>query len=717
MKYEDIDDVHDFVMEKYEACESFYSAIFQEGEEDNEFLYGINQWTPSEVKSRDTAGNPSLVYNQLLPYAKQVINDIRQTRPSIRITPADGNADEETAEIFAGLIRNIERQSNANTAYDTAAMNSVGSGLGWIRVCLDYASPMSFDQEISIERVLNFQSAMIAPCNNLDGSDTDFGCVIDTYSKQEFESKWPDADVSSFTSFSEGWVGDDSVRVADCYYKVYEEREIVLAKYERDGVEVEGVLTREEVRALSEEGFEVEELETRKTDFAKIKQCTISGKEVLSETDWVGNYIPIIPVVGEESFIDGRQYFQSLIHQAKDAQKGYNFWKSESLIYIKNQNKTPFIAPVGSFDTYGDEWEKANIENIPYLEYDIVYDKNGQRVEPPREKSPIQGSPIMLQEAAGARQDIRLALGMPEASMGEDGRDISGIALKNRQIRGDNATFHFLDNLATAITQVGVVLVDLMPKVYNKPQIRRILGEDKKESLVPINQPFIKEGNKKRPAKPHETKYDGFYRLDAGKYDVVCDIGASYSSQRQEMADKLSELMAIRPELIEISGDLLFDALDLPMSQEFSKRIKSTMNPALFEDDPQAAKLKEASMQMQQMQEQLANMDAALKDKEKNNQFEQDYKMAELELDRQKALVDAEKTQAEIAKIQAEISGGAISALESVNNVSNVVAQLAEQVEDITQAFGVLLDHEEEKAMGEPIELPDNASVEIRANE
>lgn len=713
MKYEEIEDVHAYAMERYSACEEFYSEIFEDGEVDNEFLYGVNQWTPSEVKSRDASGNPSLVYNQLLPYAKQVINDIRQARPAIRVTPADGNADEETAEVFAGLIRNIERQSKANNAYDTAAMNSVGSSLGWIRVSVDYANPMSFDQEASIDRVLNFQSAMIAPCNNLDGSDSDFGCVIDTYSEEEFTSKWPDASTDSFDELNDGWSGDNGIRVADCYYRVFEDREIVLAKYERDGIEVEGVLTREEINVLSDQGFEVEELETRISSFGKIKQCTISGSEVLSETDWLGNYIPIVPVVGEESYIDGRQRFQSLIHQAKDAQKGYNFWKSESLVYIKGQNKTPFIGAKGSFDTYEDEWQAANTENIPYLEYDLVYDQNGQLVAPPREKAPVQGSPIMLQEAAGARQDIRLALGMPEASMGEDGRDISGVALRNRQMRGDNATFHFMDNLATAITHVGVILVDLMPKIYNKPQIKRILGEDKKESLIPINQPFIKEGDKKRPAKKGETKYDGFYRLDAGKYDVVCDIGASYSSQRQEMADKLSELMSARPELFEISGDLLFDALDMPMAQEFSKRIKSTMNPALFEDDPQAAKLQEAGKQMQQLQEQVANMDAALRDKSTNEQFEQDYKMAELRLDRKKASVDAEKTRAETAKIQAEITGGAVNAIDSVNQVSNVVAQLSAQVDDITEAFSALVEHEEQ-AIGEPEQSPEVASVEIR---
>jgi hypothetical protein len=51
---------------------------------------------------------------------RQVVNDARQNKPSIKVHPVDDKADVETAEVINGLIRNIEVSSNADVAYDTA---------------------------------------------------------------------------------------------------------------------------------------------------------------------------------------------------------------------------------------------------------------------------------------------------------------------------------------------------------------------------------------------------------------------------------------------------------------------------------------------------------------------------------------------------------------------------------------------------------------------
>jgi hypothetical protein len=709
------DDLFDDLMDKYQACEDFYSEVFERGEEDMNFLYGVNQWDAKAEAQRKLEGRPCLTLNQLLPYAKQVVNDIRQSRPAIRVSPVDSNADIDTADVFAGLIRNIEKQSKASNAYDTAAMNGVGGGMGWVRVCVDYSNPMTFDQEIYIDRVLNFQSAMLDPAHKrLDGSDAEYGFIIDEYTKEEFEDKWPDADVSSFKDYAQGWAGDKTVRVAECYYKDYETVTITRVKYTQDGIEADGVLLDSELAIFKENGVDLEIIDERETRIVKVKQCLLSGKEILSKAEWMGQYIPLIPVVGEEVYLNGRRSFHSLIRQAKDPQRMYNYWETMSTEIIALQPKSPWTAPVGSFTSYPDQWLMANVSNLPFLEYDMVYDDNGQRAERPMREQPIQGSPAIMQQSMNAREGIRLALGMPQASMGEDGREISGIAIRNRQLRGDNATFHFIDNLATAITHVGVILVDLIPKIYKGAQIKRILGEDGTDENIPINQPYVKdEQGNLRPAKPME-KYDGIYRLDAGKYDVVCDIGASYSSQRQEMADKLSELLNAQPDLVPIIGDLAIEALDLPMAKEIAERLRANMNPALLGNDPQAAKLQEASKMVQQLEEQLQNMDAALQDKKKDAQFEQSYKMQELELERQKALVDAEKTRAEIMKIQSEINGGANQTAQAMNNIGGVVQDLMSRVDDMTQAFEILLDSEEQNmATGEPIQSPVSAMESV----
>ena len=679
---------------RFAECEAFYAEGYEQGEEDNKFLYGIDQWNPSDVRSREKEGRPCLTLNQLLPNAHQIVNDIRQARLAIRVSPVDDKGKVEDAEKMAGIIRNIEKQSDATTVYETAVMTAVGSGYGWIRVRTDYCDPFSFDQEIYLERVLNFQSVYIDPNSmSLDGSDADFGFVYDDMDKTVFEKKYPDAEPVSFEAGGVQWGADDKVRIVEYFYKEYKDIEIVLAKMNVEGREREAVVTSAEFDAMLEEGLEVEEVDRRMTQSPTVKHIIFSGAEILEETEWLGKYIPLVPVYADEVWIDGKRESHSFIRQAKDGQRMYNYWKTASTEFIALQQKSPYIAPVGSFNSVSSHWQAANKSNIPYLEYDIVHDKNGQRAEPPQKQPPITGSPTMMQEALGAREDIKLGLGMPDANMGQQGNEVSGVAIRNRQIEGDNASYHIVSNLSASIAQVGRICVDLIPKIYSNRKVTRIIGEDDKEKNIPINQPYIKdpETGDQRPTKGNE-KADGTFNPSVGKYDVAVDVGASYSSKRQETADKLIELARAQPELITVTGDILFDVLDIPRGEDIAKRIRSTMDPAMLGEDPMAGKLKAADQAMKQMEEQLINMEAALADKEKNTQFEQQKEMQEIDLKRQELVIDAQKTQAEIAKIRSEIGKNNADARNTgVDTIAQVVAQLQEQTADITEALDIIL--------------------------
>lgn len=684
---------------EWQSCQDFWNTQYQDSEEDWKFLHGVNQWDQKDLNKRKKQGRPALTLNQLLPYAQQIVNDIRQSNLAIRVSPVDDDADPDTAEIFQGIIRNIERQSDAGTAYSTAALNAVGSGIGWLKVKVDYADTDTFDQEAFIERVVDFTAVYLDPSSEeLDGSDAEYGFIRYDYKKDRFEEIYPDADPISFDESS----SDDEVCVVEYYRKHYKNDTIYKIQL-IDGSEK--IVNSEQKKLLDENGtVEYIEIESRKVSIPYIKHCVLNGSdEPIEESEFPCKYIPIIPVIGEEVFVDGKREFHSLIRQAKDGQRMYNYWKSAHTEIVALQPKAPWTAPVGSFKSYPNKWSASNTENLPYLEYDLVYDESGQRAEPPQRAMPIQGSPAMMQEAMGAREDIRLAIGMPQANMGERGNEVSGIAIRNRQIEGDNATFHFIDNLSCAIAQVGRILVDIIPRIYSTRKIVRILGEDGKEKNVPINQPFTMQDGQETPARGGQ--YDGIYQLHVGKYDVICDVGASYSSKRQETADKLIEVVQAQPELMSVVGDLIFDALDVPMHKEIADRFRANMNPALLGEDPMANKLKEASAALEQMQDQLLNYEAALKDKQEDKAFTQNVELKKLENERAKLAIDAEKTQAEIAKTQAEIEKMRAETtgfnIEAVQALGNAVGGIAQQVEDIGGALEAIIQAKENEAMEE----------------
>lgn len=686
------------VLEKWELCKTHYQTLYDDCETDWKFLHGEGQWDNEATKARKDSAKPCLVLNQLLPYAQQIVNDIRQARISIRVSPVDDNADIDTADIYQGIIRNIERQSDANTAYTTASLYAVGAGIGWIKIKTDYADTDTFDQEAYIERVLDFTSVYPDPnFKSIDGRDMEYGFVIDKISHEMYEELYDRAPVG----FDDDRCIEGEVSLAQFFYKYYKSDtlyKIMLV----DGSE--HVVNGEQKQALDEsEEVAYEILMERKVKVPYVKHCLYDGYEdPIEESEFPSDYVPLIPVFGEEVFIDGKREFHSLIRQAKDAQKMYNYHKSEETYAMALQPRNPIIGPKGSFKSYPNKWANLNKDNVTYAEYDLVYDKNGQRAEAPTRQPPVQGSNAITVAAESARQDIRLAIGMPQANMGERGNEVSGIAIRNRQIEGDNATFHFVDNLSASISQVGRILVDIIPRIYSERTIARIIGEDGEEKNVPINVPYVKQEGQIRRAKQGEN-YTGIYDLKAGKYDVVCDVGASYSSKRQETADKMMQLIGAQPELVSVIGDLVVEATDLPMAKEIAERLRSVMDPALLGEDPQAAKLQQASEAIKKLEDQLLNYQAALDDKKKNEQFEQHVKLKELQIEAEKTQADIAKTQAEIEKMRAETQGFNI---EAVQALGGAVQGLAAQVNDIGGAVSEILSAKEREAleMDEPME-------------
>jgi len=123
--------------------------------EDKRFGRLEEQWPEEIAKQRADEGRPCLTISKMNAFIRQVVNDCRQNKPSIKVHPVDSGADPKTADVINGIIRNIEYTSNADIAYDTAVEESVCGGWGYWRVGMDYAYDDSFDLDLSIERISN----------------------------------------------------------------------------------------------------------------------------------------------------------------------------------------------------------------------------------------------------------------------------------------------------------------------------------------------------------------------------------------------------------------------------------------------------------------------------------------------------------------------------------------------------------------------------------
>lgn len=569
----------------------------QKGDEDMEFRAGM-QWDPAVKAKRDEFERPSLVINKMPQFVQQITNEQRQNRPSIRVSPVDDKADIETAKIMQGLVRQIERTSRADAAYDTGFENAVIKGQGFWRVITEYVNERSFKQRITIKRIRDNNTVYLDPNSvEADGSDAEWGIVLEKLTKEEFKHSYPDAkltDSSEWDSYidnHENLVEDGQVIVAEYFTKEYEDQTIILL----DSGEV---ITESELKKALDAGFK--EVKRRKTKAYTIKWYKLNGCEILDRQDWAGKWIPIIPVYGNEIIVKGKKVLEGIIRHARDSQKMYNYFASAEAEVISLAPRAPYIAAAEQIEGYEEDWENSNNENKAVLLYNKT-DINGTPLPPPQ-RNTVEAPVIGITNARNlSNEDIKATTGIYDASLGAKSNETSGVAIRGRQQQAQTSNYHFIDNQTRAISHTGRIVVDLIPHIYDAADIERIIGDDGAEKIVKINQEFDDNG------------VNRIYDLTVGTYDVHVDTGPSFATRRQEAVAAILEFIGHYPAAAPVIGDLLAKNMDFPEAQEIAERLKALVPPEVINRDKQQIP-PEAQAQMAQMQQLIQLLQGQLVD-------------------------------------------------------------------------------------------------------
>lgn len=602
------------------------------------------QW-PDEIRAaRQRDGRPCLTINKLPAFIRQVVNDARQNKPSIKVHPVDSGADPETAKVLGDLIRNIESTSNADIAYDTAVERACDYHVGYIRIGIDYESDDSFDPEIRIDRVANPVSVYGDPdATSADGSDWNNAFVVDVMSKEKFEANWGDKaqadwDNSAWTNVAAPWKTEDTVMVAEWWERVPTTTELLRLS---TGMVVSADRLMEdedlaEVRMLVEAGAIAVEA-TRPAKSYKVLQHFMTGAEILETRDWPGKFIPIVPVYGEEINVAGERVLRSMVHDAIDPQRMFNYWRTTATELVALAPRVPYIGAKGAFDADKNKWRTLNTQSHAYVEYDAQKSPAGPPQRQPLDSGTAVGA---LQEALNASDDMKAILGIYDASLGARSNETSGRAIMARQREGDISTFHIIDNLARAIRHTGKVVLDLIPHVYSGRKMLRVVGEDGKASTVPMGQPVPVMGADGEPKKDDMGQVvTAIHDVSVGRYDVTISAGPSFTTRREEAAFQMTEAIRAVPAFAPLMLDKLAKVSDWPEAEDIAERAKQMMPGQQLPPEVQQAlqEGQQAAMELQQLQ------------------ADKTLEAAKLEIEKYKAATDRMKVRADIGKTAAEI--------------------------------------------------------------
>lgn len=620
-------------------------GLARDAENDNRQTYELDirfgryeeQW-PEEIRlQREADGRPCLTINKLTAFSRQVVNDARQNKPSIKVHPADSGADPDTAEVLNGLIRNIEYSSNADVAYDTAVDCAVNGGWGYLRVGLDYAYHDSFDMDLTIDRVANPLSIYGDPNSTAaDSSDWMDAYAVDRLSKDQFQARYGktktivDWDDSSW--HGEMWREQNDVLVAEWWHR--EEAEVKIAQFLNVQTGALQTFAEDDVKGSADIQLAIEAglLEFKRERLGKsykVRQRFMTGAEVLKEEDWAGCYIPIIPVYGDEFNIKGKRYFRSLIHPAIDAQRQFNYWRTAATELVALAPRVPYIGPEGAF-SIDDNWATANSKSHAYLEY---------KGPTPPQRQPLDGGIAggAMQEALNAADDMKATIGLYDASLGARSNETSGKAIMARQREGDVSTFHFIDNMSRAIRHTGRILIDLIPHVYSGERVIRVMGEDGQPSNVQLGKQYQKTDPKTGqplvapqtdPATGQQVMAPvlAMHDFSAGKYDLTVTTGPSFTTRREEAAYQMTEMIRAFPASAPIIGPELAKNLDWPGADKIADKLEQVTSG---QPSPEVQKVVEqGKQQIQQLTQENQQLKAQQADKS-----------AQLEADKQQAMM------------------------------------------------------------------------------
>jgi hypothetical protein len=594
----------DIVQEAQERLEAAWAQDRENREDaftDLKFLAG-DQWPNAIRLQREAQSRPCLTINRLPQFVNQVANGVRMNPPAIKAIPAGGEATQELAEIYTGLFRQIQYRSNATHVFAHAAYYAVACGIGHFRLVTEYVDDDAFEQEILIKRIQHPLSVFWDPAAvEPSRSDADYCLVSEMIGRKDFQKRFPDAAMTDFVAPSgldaeSGlfWASRDAVRVCEYWVKRPVERTIarlatgetvditdvdVSAPYAviagRDpAIQGSGASVDGRVKPGHDITLASQIVATRKVKSHKVEHNLLSGEEVLEgPNEWPGRHIPIFPVIGSETALETKTIRSGLIRSARDPQQLYNFWRSAAAEAIALAPRAPFLATPAMIAKFKGQWDTQNTVSRPYLLYEPDPDAPGAR---PMREPPPDIPAALVQEAAIAADEMKAATGIYDASLGARSNEISGVAIRARENQGGNSALHYQDNLMATLHQLGVALIDLVPKIYDSERTVRIMREDESHEPVRINAPVM--GLDGKPMLLND--------LGQGAYDVRVKIGPAYASRRAEAADSMLQFIQAVPQAASLAGDLVARNMDWPGADEIADRLKRTLPPQVSGDAP-----------------------------------------------------------------------------------------------------------------------------------
>lgn len=620
---------------------------------------------------------PKYEINRVVGAVNQVMSDVFQNQISIKVRPRTSGATEDMAETLNGLIRNIENESNFTFAKNVAAKEAFTGGFGAWQVITDYkdAEDFSGEQEIKITPVHSATTCVYFDPSSTDEHHRDaMWCFVDeAIGVEDFEKEFGrDAQQAQIAEnnfdlnrgWSKDWQTRNTIKITNYWCKKPYKKKIAMfsdGKVREITKEVESVLDE-----MAEGGLTI--VEEKTVDSFRVEHRKMSGAEFLTEpTYWPGENIPVVPLYGYKTRINGQFFYSGIVRFAKDAQRLYNYMTSSKVEETSvNLNKRIMATPA-QVKGHEKHWSSTDPKDLlPYNPDPRV--PGGAPIMP-------HGTPVnsaLIESTYQADQDIQSTLNVYAQSLGSNPREQSGRALLAQQGRMEKGVSELHDSLARAVKRTGEILIDAIPHLFDTPRTERILMENGETELVEFNKTIVDQQTGKEVIVEND--------MNLGKYDVISDIGPSYQTQRQETKDEMKFLVQTAPELAPMAIPVILENSDSPAARE--------MADVLSMDLVRAGR-KEPNQKQAQILEQEAQQKAQQGPSPEEIAIQLDLKMKELEVKEKEAEARLKAAESMIAemKLPTQPEQEALENLKTKSEIAKNEATASKSIRDAREPY------------------------------
>ena len=629
---------------------------------------------------------PVVEANILPAYIARLMGEFAKHEPSIEVSPAEGvPVGQDVIDVVEGHIRHIIYEANKNSFSAEIYKDTLSGGFSAFKVYTDYATPMSFNQNIFWEKCFDPTLVGYDPmARHSHKGDGQFIFEIFPMTYDDFSREYPDNDASRLTYTQNINADSGNIQGFNWSYKDAQNQKVLLVvDYFEKKRKKTRIVKLSDGRTMTMKNYEflnenwnargyIEQIpvivgKPRWTDLETICRYRLNEQEILDyiETDYT--FLPIIYVQGDSAVLtEGTSnctYEMSIpyIYHARGIQDLKNFAMQTLANYLENQIQHKFIIKKEALPQEQDYIEALNnIQDASTIVVNAFYENNPDQgiPEPIREVINVPAPPEVMGAFQISDPTTQTILGSFASNLGRNDADLSGKAVIETATVGNAAAMPYIMGYLAAIKQAANATVDLMPKY--------LIG-DRTIPVVSIH------GDKEY--KRINAKGEPSINYEERAIHVNIEPGVSFNVQKNQALEQIVALMGASQEFAQFmnspmglpilvknltiyGADELQEAVpEWIKQQEQQQQQAMQMQQQAMQNDPRMIKA-QADMKKIEMDGQIASQKGQLEEMRlqldaQQNQIQNQIEIAKIAT--QKELADAKIIESEAKVTQGQI--------------------------------------------------------------